>query len=1005
MLREAMKKTQPPTFQSVIMELQQFWAEQGCVIWQPYHSEVGAGTMNPATFLRVLGPEPWWVAYVEPSFRPPDGRYGENPNRWQHYYQFQVIMKPDPGDPQELYLRSLIALGVEPEKHDIRFVEDNWEAPALGAWGLGWEVWLDGQEITQFTYFQQAGGHLLDPVSVEITYGIERIVLALQGAESFVDIQWNDHLTYGDLNLKGEVEYSRYNFEAADIERLRTLFEEYEAEAKASLQKGLILPAHDYVLKCSHTFNILDARGAIGVADRAELFGRMRDLARQSSSYYLEDRQSAGYPWMQKSPSYTPPHPLPAGVSGSPSKGAAPLLIEVGMEELPAADLQSALGHLRSHFENLLEELKLNHGPIRIMGTPRRLVIWVEELTQSQMEEISLVKGPPADRAFDSDGNPTKAAIGFANSRNIPLDELQVRDIEGGRYVVAEVRQEGNSAREALMEALPELFLGIHFEKTMRWNGGGLQFSRPIRWLVALHGEEIVPFRFADLQAGNYSQKLRFSHPVWIKIQNPKTYLMEMEQAGIVLDFEERKAVIHDQVQTLASEVGGIVAQDDNLLNEVTCLVEAPSAFLGRFDEKDLALPRQVLVSVMKKQQRYFPIEREGELLPYFIGVRNGSREYIESVIDGNEHVIRARFADAAYFIRHDLQEPLESYNSQLPTLTFQSQLGSMMDKVRRLVRVVKDLAQLFDLTPEERDICQRAAFLSKADLGTFMVIEMTSLQGEMGREYALRSGEKPEVAEAIYEHYLPRFSGDDVPTTRTGLILGVADRLDSLLGLFAAGLQPTGTSDPYALRRTAIGLVQSLSMNEAHFDLRKGLEIVAKYLPLPVEPSLFQQCLGFIRARQQVLLLSEGKKYDVIEAVLEAQSHDPASAAQAVDQLQRNTFQENWPQILQAYARCVRIVRGQKQVGSVDPALLIEEAEKQLYKAILQAEAEERPPGSVEHFFKVFDPLIPEITRFFDEVLVMDEDPSLRNNRLGLLSLIIHLADGIADLSKLEGF
>jgi len=254
--------------------------------------------MNPATFLRVLGPEDWRVAYVEPSIRPTDSRYGENPNRWGHYYQFQVILKPDPGDPQERYLDSLIALGIDPARHDIRFVEDNWEQPALGAWGLGWEVWMDGQEITQYTYFQQAGGKTLDPVSVEITYGLERIVLALQSIESFVDIQWNEHLTYGDILLQPEREYSRYNYEIADVERLRTMYDEFEAEANSCLDAGLVFPAHDYILKCSHSFNLLDGRGAVGVTERAALFGRMRELARRVTDLYLEEREEAGFPWL-----------------------------------------------------------------------------------------------------------------------------------------------------------------------------------------------------------------------------------------------------------------------------------------------------------------------------------------------------------------------------------------------------------------------------------------------------------------------------------------------------------------------------------------------------------------------------------------------------------------------------------------------------------------------------------------------------------------------------------
>jgi glycyl-tRNA synthetase len=290
--------SKPPSFQDVILRLHQFWASQDCVIWQPYNIQVGAGTMNPATYLRVLGPEPWNVAYVEPSVRPDDGRYGENPNRMQYYYQYQVILKPDPGNPQEIYLQSLEALGIDRRKHDIRFVEDNWESPALGAWGLGWEVWLDGQEITQFTYFQQAGGLNLNPVSVEITYGLERILLPLQGKNSVWEIDWNGPLKYGDILLQSEIEHCRYQFEVADVEGLVKVYDTYEQEAQRALaqEPPLVMPAHDYVLKCSHLFNVLDARGAVGVVERADYFRRMQRLAGEVARAYVAQRRVAEYP-------------------------------------------------------------------------------------------------------------------------------------------------------------------------------------------------------------------------------------------------------------------------------------------------------------------------------------------------------------------------------------------------------------------------------------------------------------------------------------------------------------------------------------------------------------------------------------------------------------------------------------------------------------------------------------------------------------------------------------
>ncbi|MFZ0532500.1 MAG: glycine--tRNA ligase subunit alpha, partial [Anaerolineales bacterium] len=330
-------------FQSIILTLQHFWADHGCLIWQPYNQQVGAGTYNPATALRVLGPEPWNVAYVEPSIRPDDGRYGENPNRMQMHYQFQVILKPDPGNAQELYIASLAALGIDPLLHDLRFVEDKWESPALGAWGLGWEVWLDGQEITQFTYFQQAGGTLCDPVSVEITYGLDRIAISLQRVDSFTAIRWNDKLTSGDVNLQAEQEHSTYFFEVADVERLKVMYDLFEQEANACLAKNLVLPAHDYVLKCTHTFNVLDSRGAIGITERQTYFGRMRDLSRRVAEAYLAQRQHLEYPWMDESATLgtTSSH---VAASPIPSLATAPadLFLEIGTEELPAGDLDSA---------------------------------------------------------------------------------------------------------------------------------------------------------------------------------------------------------------------------------------------------------------------------------------------------------------------------------------------------------------------------------------------------------------------------------------------------------------------------------------------------------------------------------------------------------------------------------------------------------------------------------------------------------------------------------------
>jgi glycyl-tRNA synthetase len=997
-------------FQSIIMKLQEFWAAQGCLIWQPYYTQVGAGTLNPATALRVLGPEPWKVAYVEPSIRPDDGRYGENPNRMQMHYQFQVILKPDPGNPQEIYLQSLQALGIDPRQHDIRFVEDKWESPALGAWGLGWEVWLDGQEITQFTYFQQAGGFQLDPVSVEITYGLERIAIALQQVNSFREIQWSPTLTDGDVNLQAEQEHSRYYFEVADVARLRQMYDLFEAEAEACLAQRLVLPAHDYVLKCSHTFNVLDTRGAVGVTERQALFGRMRELSRRVAEAYLEQRQALEYPWsgsLASQPSSSEADLVASRQASVVVNMPAPFLLEIGTEELPVADLDSAVEQLRARLPALLAELRLAHGEVQVKGTPRRVVTVVENLAPRQADLEQVVKGPPADRAFGPDGAPSKAAEGFARSKGIALADLQVRELEGGRYAVAVVRQEGRPAQEALAEALPELLAGLRFEKPMRWNSSNVFFSRPIRWLLAIYAGQVVPFEFAGVRSGNRTRGLRFVDPVEFPVHYPEEYFERLAAQGILIEASERQQAVQQQIQALAEQVGGAVQPDPALLAEVTNLVETPTGLRGSFDPAHLKLPREVLVSVMKKHQRYFPVFQGQELLPFFIAVRNGDDRHLAMVVDGNEHVIRARFADANFFVREDIKRPLADYLPRLGTLTFQARLGSMLDKTHRISALVDDLAEMVTpaLSAAERQTTRRAAELCKADLATHMVVEMTSLQGTMGRYYAYNSGEPEEVALAIFEHYLPRFANDLTPRTRPGLVVGLADRLDSLVGLFAAGLAPSGNKDPFAQRRTALGLVQNLTAWNLDFDLQAAVKAAAAHLPTPSTAESQSAVLDFILERQRNLLLEAGWRYDVVEAVLAVQGVNPAGAQRAVQALSGWVRRPDWHAILPAYARCVRITRDQAQEFMIVPEKFIEPLENELYQALLQAERTPRAPGNVDHFLEAFLPMIPVINRFFDVVLVMAEDALARANRLGLLQRIAGLARGVVDLSRLEGF
>lgn len=998
----------PLNFQQVILKLHNFWADQGCLIWNPYNVQVGAGTGNPATLLRVLGPEPWRTAYVEPSVRPDDGRYGENPNRMQYYFQYQVILKPDPGNPQELYLQSLEALGISQREHDIRFVEDNWESPALGAWGLGWEVWLDGQEITQFTYFQQAGGIELEPVSVEITYGLERIVLALQDKNAAWDIDWLPGLTYGDVFLQSEIEHCKYYFEIADVEALKEVYDNYESENKRALEAGAILPAYDYVLKCSHLFNVLDTRGAIGVTERAYFFHRMRNMTRDVAKAFALQRETLGYPFLKTSKGWEAPALQTASALPAPTEAKpADFLLEIGVEELPADDVDAAQEQLEDMASGLFERLRLALPQgVMVYSTPRRLVLAAWQVPARQPDEDRVERGPAANRAFDADGKPTKAAEGFARGKGVRVEDLKVETIDGGQYVTAHVKAIGRPALEVLAEEIPKLIAGIKFSKTMRWNSTRVAFSRPIRWITALFGDAVIPFEYAGIASGNTTHGIRPYGSPASAVNSVQGYLDALKNQGVILNHELRREAVIEQINKIAASVKGRIPENSSLLDEVTNLIEAPTALLGTFEEKYLELPREVLVMVMAKKQRYFPIEdRDGKLLPYFVTVRNGDSEHLDKVAHGNEQVLKARFSDASFFFSQDTKKKLEEFLPRLSTLTFQEKLGSMRDKNERIVQLVAPLGKLIGAGGSDINIAQRAAHIVKADLATQMVVEMTDLQGTMGREYARRSGHPEEVAAAVYEHWLPRSANGELPASEAGTILALADRLDSLVGLFAAGLAPKSTSDPYALRRAALGVIQILVTKELDVDLKAAIDLAAQTLPVKVTPANKAEVLEFIGGRLRAWVEEQDWPRDVITAVLAEQSSNPHRALKGIEQLSDWVKRANWEPLLDGFARCVRITRGETERFGVNTELLTEGEEKHLYSVYADAWSRLQPHDNVDAFLSAFEPMLPAITDFFNKVMVNVEDEAVRRNRLGLLQAVSAMQRGRADLSHLSGF
>ncbi|MDA0748856.1 MAG: glycine--tRNA ligase subunit beta, partial [bacterium] len=853
-----------------------------------------------------------------------------------------------------------------------------------------------------FTYFQQAGGMPIDPVAVEITYGLERIAMYLQNVREVWQLQWNDTVTYGDILKTQEIEYCNYEFYWADVKRLQSMYDIFAAEARSALDRDLVIPAHDYVLRCSHTFNLLDTRGAIGVTERARFFAQMRDLSRQVAEAFAKQREDAGHPLRVEIPPVSVPQ-----TPDQPECEHADLLLEIGSEELPPADVQSGIEQLRTGAIEQLNARRLSYESLEVTGTPRRLILHVRGLSGRQPDQELTVRGPAAKAAYDESGSPTRALQGFCKGQGVDPENVERRtDEKGVEYVYANRQEPGQKAQDILTELLPELIASLNFPKTMRWNSDGVAYSRPLRWIVALFGDQVIPFTYARATSGRTSRGLRPDHSPNIELESATEYHAALEKHGLIVNREKRRDTIHAQVTKRAEEAGGKALEDEDLLDEVTDLVEAPFALLGTFEEAHLDLPQEVLVSVMKKHQRYFPVlsPDTGRLLPFFITVSNGHPDNPDLVVQGNEGVIRARYADAAFFYREDRGKPLADFLPRLDTLTFQEDLGSMRDKIRRIERLVNVLAKDLGLDEKEKETALRAAALCKADLATSMVVEMTSLMRIWFSYYALASGEPEAVAVGIEEHYRPRFPGDAVPKSLPGFAVSVADRLDSLAGLFAAGIKPRATADPYGLRRDALGLLANLMGHRSRFSLKKGLAAAAKLLP--VKAKHLDDAFEFILRRLDVQLKEEGFCHDVVEAALSGGCDDPYELRCIVQGLNEMVQAEGWQETQDAYGRCKRIVRDLEETYPLVPDVDPEPVTQALHKAYASAREElSSSQDQIATLNKILNNLRAPITSFFEKVMIMDEDVNLRQARLGLVQHIAALPDSIADLSKLEGF
>lgn len=686
-----------------------------------------------------------------------------------------------------------------------------------------------------------------------------------------------------------------------------------------------------------------------------------------------------------------------------------PLFLEIGTEEIPSRFIVRALEDLQKLARDTLVGNRIPSGKMRVFGTPRRLVLLVEDVANLQAPLEERVVGPAKSVAMDLSGNPTKAAMGFAKGQGVDVDSLFTIETEKGEYVAALRKEEGSKAEEILPSLLVEMISKLGFPKSMRWGKGTFRFVRPIHWIVALHGECLIPFEIDGIQSGIYSRGHRFMAPEEFEVTGKDSYVDAARKRYVVVDFKERMALISQLCQAAASEVGGMILEDTDLLEEVTGLVEYPTPVLGQVEEDYLDLPREVLITAMKHHQRYFSVvDKDGDLLPNFVAVSNIKPDETEIIRSGNERVLRARLADANYFYREDRKRPLEDYVESLKSVIFQKDLGSSFEKVERIVLLARWLAD--SLCPETTESTVRAAWLCKADLETQMVCEFPELQGIMGREYALIGGEDETVCRAIDEHYMPRGADDEYPSAGPSSFVSIADKLDTIVGYVGLGNLPTGSEDPYALRRAARGVLGVLLKHNYRLDIGELAQIAAESLPQQINQSqpglLADKTWDFLVSRLENLFLASGYRIDLVRSVLGARlgSRDVVDVRNRLDALTEISSDLDFEPLTTTFKRVMNIVPD-AEVPSVDSKYLNDAAEVLLYEIYLERAENISSLLEGENYtsaLREIAGLRGHVDKFFSEVLVMDEDETLRNNRLGLLSEIGHLFSKIADFTKI---
>lgn len=681
------------------------------------------------------------------------------------------------------------------------------------------------------------------------------------------------------------------------------------------------------------------------------------------------------------------------------------LLFEIGVEELPARYVNSAMDQLKTNIVKSFNENRITFDEVNIYSTPRRLTVIVNNICEKQSDLEEEVKGPAKRIAVDAEGNYTKPLLGFMKSKGIKEEDLYFKQVGKEEYAFGKINQDGQLTSEVLKSILPEAIKSMTFPKAMRWGGKNMRFIRPIRWMVCILNDSVLDIELEGIVSSNTTKGHRFLGESEFEVNTLNEYLTKLEENFVILNQDERKELIKKQCDDVAKSLGGEIEFDEELLEEVTHLVEYPTAFYGEFDEDYAKLPKEVVITPMKQHQRYFPVLKDGKLLPNFIAVRNGDSHRIDNVKKGNEKVLEARLADALFFYKEDTKKSLESYIEKLKTVVFQAKLGTVYDKSLRIEKLANDILEKLNETDIKEDTL-RAAKLCKADLVTGMVFEFTELQGVMGREYAKVSGENENVAEAIFEHYLPRFAGDILPATKSGIVLSIADKLDSIAGFFAIGIQPTGSQDPYALRRQALGIINILMDNNLDISLRELVSLTLdNYSFIEFDKDeVLNQIMEFFKDRIKNLFRDLGIRYDVIDAILSSNIDDIADMYARAKALNSWIDKGELVEMLTAFNRVATLAE-KAETNEVNINLMREEAEFNLYQQFQEISSNVEHLLANKEYTKALDAfasLRPAIDNMFDSVMIMDKDEAIKNNRLAILKQIYDIMLNICDLSKI---